>query len=133
MFYFFFLMLKEKIVKLSLAILHKICHSLILEGVIILYVMWLNHVKRVNLIAQNTLYLELSKYTQLTIGNNNNFQVLQLLWIKLTVTSWNVFCLMWCCSSFTTTADQARFPETGVSCISLPSLYFSAYLVLFNQ
>lgn len=72
-------MLKEKIVKLSLAILHKICHSLILEGVIILYVMWLNHVKRVNLIAQNTLYLELSKYTQLTIGNNNNFQVLQLL------------------------------------------------------
>lgn len=65
-------MLEEKIVKLSLAIFDKTCHGLILEGVIILYVMWLNPVKPVNPKAQDTLHLVISKYTQLTIGNNNN-------------------------------------------------------------
>lgn len=63
-------MLEEKIVKLGLAIFDKTCHVLILEGVIIFYVMWLNPVKPVN---PMTLGLVLSKYTKLTIGKNNNF------------------------------------------------------------
>lgn len=58
--------------KLGLAVFGRTCHGLVLEGVIILCVMWLRiQEKPLSPMAQNTLDLILCKYTQLIVGYNH--------------------------------------------------------------
>lgn len=74
------------------AIFDKTSHDLILEGVIILYVVWLNPVKPVTDGTEHTEHLVLFKYWRIITTLSSSASV-----NKIDLTFWDVFCLMWCC------------------------------------